>query len=190
MISSNVTHRKFSSQYQLIFFLLNMHFSPLHSYRTYVLLLSEIVLLLWELDFWNFFIWKLVKKYHTGRSLLRLSKNDLARLVLDYQGKLNYVLQSLKDDVGQMKSLKFWNLNWRLVKTLQIIWQNKQKLWNVNVMKMNITQGGNQAFPALMIAAFLKALFWNCFRKLMYTLTQQTFRIAVTLNLEIALLKK
>ena len=38
----------------------------------------------------------------TEHSLLKLSKDELARLVLDYQGKFNYVLQSLKDDVSEM----------------------------------------------------------------------------------------
>ena len=40
----------------------------------------------------------------TEHSLLKLSKNELARLVLDYQGKFNYVLQSRRDDVCEMKS--------------------------------------------------------------------------------------
>ena len=31
-------------------------------------------------------------------------KNELARLVLDYQGKFHFVLQSLKDNVNKMKS--------------------------------------------------------------------------------------
>ena len=42
---------------------------------------------------------------HTEHSLLKLSKDELARLVLDYQGKFNSVLQSLKDDVSEMKSI-------------------------------------------------------------------------------------
>ena len=41
---------------------------------------------------------------HTEHSLLKLSKDDLARLVFDYQGKSNSVLQSLKDDVSEIKS--------------------------------------------------------------------------------------
>ena len=55
---------------------------------------------------------------YTEHSLLKLSKDELARLVLNYQGKFNSVLQSLKDDVSEMKS-KFdvLNLNYRLVKT-------------------------------------------------------------------------
>ena len=47
---------------------------------------------------------------HIEHSLLKLSKDELARLILDCQGKLNYLLQSLKDNVSE-----------RLVKTLQII---------------------------------------------------------------------
>ena len=41
---------------------------------------------------------------HTEHSLLKLSKDDLERLVIDYQGKFNSVLQSLKDDVREIKS--------------------------------------------------------------------------------------
>ena len=41
---------------------------------------------------------------HTEHSLLKLSKDDLARLVIDYQGKFNSVLQSLKDNVREIKS--------------------------------------------------------------------------------------
>ena len=41
---------------------------------------------------------------HTEHSLLKLSKDELARLVLDYHGKFNSLLQSLKDDVSEMKS--------------------------------------------------------------------------------------
>ena len=40
----------------------------------------------------------------TEHSLLKLSKDELARLVLDYQHKFSSVLQSLKDDVIEMKS--------------------------------------------------------------------------------------
>lgn len=39
---------------------------------------------------------------HTEHFLLKLSKDELAGLVLDYQGKFNFVLQSLKDDVREM----------------------------------------------------------------------------------------
>ena len=41
---------------------------------------------------------------NTEHSLLKLSKDQLAKLVLDYQGKFNSVLQSLKYDVSDMKS--------------------------------------------------------------------------------------
>ena len=41
---------------------------------------------------------------HTEHSLLKLSKDELARLVLDYHGKFNSVLQSMKDGVSEMKS--------------------------------------------------------------------------------------
>ena len=45
-----------------------------------------------------------IKVNHTKYSLLKLSKDELGRLVLDHQGKFNSVLQSLKDDVSKMKS--------------------------------------------------------------------------------------
>ena len=41
---------------------------------------------------------------HSEHSLLKLSRDQLARLALDYQGKFNSALQSLKDDVSEMKS--------------------------------------------------------------------------------------
>ena len=47
---------------------------------------------------------------HIEHSLLKLSKDEWARLVLDCQCKLNYILQPLKDNVSE-----------RLVKTLQVI---------------------------------------------------------------------
>ena len=40
----------------------------------------------------------------TEHSVSKLSKDELARLVLDYQRKFSSVLQSLKDDVIEMKS--------------------------------------------------------------------------------------
>ena len=41
---------------------------------------------------------------HSEHSLLKLSRDQLARLALDYQGKFNSALQPLKDDVSEMKS--------------------------------------------------------------------------------------
>ena len=41
---------------------------------------------------------------YTEHSLLKLSKDELARLVLDYQSKFNSFLQSLKDGVSEMRS--------------------------------------------------------------------------------------
>ena len=38
---------------------------------------------------------------HTEHSLLKLLNDELARLVLDYQGKFNSVLQSLKYYVSE-----------------------------------------------------------------------------------------
>ena len=41
---------------------------------------------------------------HTEQSLSKLSKDDLTRLVLDYQGKFDSVLKTVKDDICQMKT--------------------------------------------------------------------------------------
>ena len=41
---------------------------------------------------------------HTEQSLSKLSKDDLARLVLDYQGKFDSVLKTVKDDICEMKT--------------------------------------------------------------------------------------
>ena len=41
---------------------------------------------------------------HTEQSLSKLSKDDLARLVLDYQGKFNSVLKTVKDDICELKT--------------------------------------------------------------------------------------
>ena len=41
---------------------------------------------------------------HTKHSLLKLSKDELAKLVLDYQSKSNSILLSLKNDVSKKKS--------------------------------------------------------------------------------------
>ena len=40
---------------------------------------------------------------------MKLSKDELARIVIDYQGKFNSLLKSLKDNVGEMNS-KFYVL--------------------------------------------------------------------------------
>ena len=36
---------------------------------------------------------------HTEQSLSKLSKDDLVRVVLDYQGKFDLMLKTVKDDV-------------------------------------------------------------------------------------------
>ena len=41
---------------------------------------------------------------HIEHSLFKLSKDELAKLVVDCQGKFNSVLQSLKEDVSEMKA--------------------------------------------------------------------------------------
>ena len=80
----------------------------------------------------------------TEHSLLKLSKDELARLVLDYQRKFSSVLQSLKDDVIEMKlkfnvqeserqvSKNFTDNLTQYIKTLEPKWH-----------EMNNTQGGN-----------------------------------------------
>ena len=41
---------------------------------------------------------------HTEQSLSKLSNDDLTRLVLDYQGKFDSVLKTVKDDICEMKT--------------------------------------------------------------------------------------
>ena len=41
---------------------------------------------------------------HIEQSLSKLSKDDTARLVLDYQGKFDSVLKTVKDDICEMKT--------------------------------------------------------------------------------------
>ena len=42
---------------------------------------------------------------HIEQSLSKLSKDDTARLVLDYQGKFDSVLKTVKDDICEMKTI-------------------------------------------------------------------------------------
>ena len=46
---------------------------------------------------------------HTGSSLIRLNKEDLVRVLLDYQGKLNNILDQLKNYLNELKT-KFCKL--------------------------------------------------------------------------------
>ena len=46
---------------------------------------------------------------HTESSLLRLNKEDLVRMLLDYQGKLNNILDELKINLNELKT-KFCKL--------------------------------------------------------------------------------
>ena len=46
---------------------------------------------------------------HTESSLMRLNKEDLVRMLLDYRGKLNDVLDELKNDLNELKT-KFCKL--------------------------------------------------------------------------------
>ena len=41
---------------------------------------------------------------HTEQSLSKLSKDDLARLVLNYQAKFDLVLKTVKNDIYEMKT--------------------------------------------------------------------------------------
>ena len=41
---------------------------------------------------------------HTEQSLSKLSKDDLARLVLNYQAKFDLVLKTVKNDICEMKT--------------------------------------------------------------------------------------
>ena len=42
---------------------------------------------------------------HTESSLMKLNKKDLVRLLLDYQGKFNSILDDLKEYSGQYSVL-------------------------------------------------------------------------------------
>ena len=87
---------------------------------------------------------------------MKLSKDELARLVFDSQGKFDSFSQSLKDDV------RGGNLNcWK--RKCHENSETQHRPGNVNVMKMNNTQGGNvwryQAFLAVLEIVLLKTLF-------------------------------
>ena len=87
---------------------------------------------------------------HTKHSLLKLSKDELARIVLDYQGKFNSILQSSKDDVCEMNS-KFNGLGSEL---------HASKNVPDNLTKYIKTMDRNyQAFLAITKIALLKKMF-------------------------------
>ena len=46
---------------------------------------------------------------HSESSLMRLNKGDLVRMLLDYQGKFNNILDELKNDLNELKT-KFCKL--------------------------------------------------------------------------------
>ena len=48
----------------------------------------------------------------TESSLMRLNKEDLVRILLDYQGKFNNILDELKNDLNELKT-KFCELESR-----------------------------------------------------------------------------
>ena len=41
---------------------------------------------------------------HNEASLMKLNKEDLVRITLDYQGKFNNILDDLKKDISDLKS--------------------------------------------------------------------------------------
>ena len=41
---------------------------------------------------------------HTEQSLSKLSKDGLAKLVVDYQGKFDSMLKTVKDDICELKT--------------------------------------------------------------------------------------
>ena len=41
---------------------------------------------------------------HAEQSLSKLSKDDLSRLVLDYQSKFDSMLKTVKNDISEMKT--------------------------------------------------------------------------------------
>ena len=48
---------------------------------------------------------------HNEASLMKLIKEDLVRIALDYQGKFNNILDDLEKDISDLKSdLSGWNL--------------------------------------------------------------------------------
>ena len=47
---------------------------------------------------------KFVKLPHTEQLLSKLSKGDLARLALDYQGKFDSFIKTVKDDICELKT--------------------------------------------------------------------------------------
>ena len=46
---------------------------------------------------------------HTESSLMLLNKEDLSIMLLDYQGKFNYILDELKNNLNELKT-KFCKL--------------------------------------------------------------------------------
>ena len=69
-----------------------------------MLLLSGKVLSVVVTLFCNFSNLKFFKMGHTEKSSSKLSKEDLARLVVDYQGKFNLVLKTVKNNICELKT--------------------------------------------------------------------------------------
>ena len=63
--------------------------------------------------FYTFFSFKFNQNASTEKYLSKLLKDGWARLVLDYRGKFDLILKSIKDDNCKMK-VKFIALEWEL----------------------------------------------------------------------------
>ena len=101
---------------------------------------------------------------HTEYSLLKLSQDQLAILVRYYQGKFDFVLQSLRDDVSKIKSkFNVMECELQVSKSVTDNLTKYIKTCIVNAKKMSNTGGGNawkyQAFLKVLKIPFLKTLF-------------------------------
>ena len=109
---------------------------------------------------------------NTKHSLLKLSKDWLVRLVWN-QGKFYSVLQSLKDDISEMKS-KFCvleselqvskNVTDNLTKYIKTLEPKYHKIEQYSKRECLEISG----FLAELNIALLKTLFWSCLGNLMY----------------------
>ena len=67
---------------------------------------------------------------HTETSLIKLNKEDLARLLLDYQGKFNSILDDLKNNFDELKT-KFTKLEADLNISRNVNFKLSDRLINV-----------------------------------------------------------
>ena len=118
---------------------------------------------------------------HTEQSLSVLSKDDLARLVLDYKGKFDRMLKTVMDDICDLiHKFNALELELHISKT-------------ENAMHMsNIREGSvwtYQAFLVVSMTLLWKKLFWTYFQKLMPLSNLQTLKIVIALSWPIMPLK-